>query len=704
MAPKALRTIGSPLALGLALALVVASERRGVPLGLLMRPESEPLVPVVALVAAAVALAMVIRHRRRVPAPAFALAGLALAFALVAHVDNRRYLAGDSLATLLGFASLVGWALAWASSRREAARSLVPAGALLGAAFLGATGVLLPVAVLPRGVWFELKNAHTLAGLYLTPLFALFLLRHIQLRNGGAAVHRLLGLAASIAGVGLLMTGLNRAATGGAHFAFGATGWHRLCAIACAAVASAHVLLALRARGTLRSARSLSPALAIMVGVALALAEAWAPRPATVARGEYAWDADARRAHLGNPRTGVIASTVHGSGIPRSLLSPEARAPGCNNNVSCHRSEAEEWSRSSHRFAANPAYQRVVGELVREEGVASARLCASCHDPLPLLAGEMVPGARYPQDRPSEGVTCLVCHAAREAPGAEPGDGRFRLAALPTLSRLFAVPALGTMMVYDHMEEHLAIVRDEHLRRDAMCMACHNLQVGGVPLRRTGAEFEALGLRAAGGERETCRSCHMPATGGHEDAERHPHDHAMLGTNFGVATLAGDTRAERVAFVAHALELSASVEPGADGGALRVELSNRRGGHDFPTAPLDLVQWWFELRPASAPEASWRRAGPERLFEERLLDRSGATLQRHEIWRVHATSFAGERIARGASRSWRLALPEALSRGGERWLVRLCTRRFSAALTAALRGSAMLLEPVEVLRREVSTP
>lgn len=700
MAPKALRTIGSSIALGLALALVVASERRAFPLGLLMRPESEALVPVVAVVAAAVALGMVIRHRRRVPAPAAALAGLALAFALVAHLDNRRYLAGDSLAPLLGFASLVGWALAWASSRWEAARSLVPAGALLGATYLGATGLLLYVAAVPRGVWFELKNAHTLAGLYLAPLFALFLFRHIQLRNAGAPVHRLLGFAASVAGVGLLMTGINRAATGGGHFAFGATGWHRLCALACAAVATAHVLLALRGRGAPRSPRSQLPALAALVGVALALAEASAPRSATVARGEYAWGADARRTLLGNPRTGVIASTVHGSGIPRALLSPEARAPGCNNNVSCHQGEVEGWSRSSHRFAANPAYRRVVGELVREEGIASARLCASCHDPLPLLAGEMVPGAGYPQG-PSEGVTCLVCHAAREAPGAEPGDGRFRLAVQPSLPRLFAVPALGTMMVYDHMEEHLAMVRGEHLRRDAMCMACHNLQVDGVPLRRTGAEFEALGLLTEAGDRQTCRSCHMPASGRHDDAERHPHDHAMLGTNFGVATLAGDTRAERVAFVAEALELRAAVDPGPGPPALRVELVNRGGGHGFPTAPLDLVQWWFELRPASATEAAWRRAGPERLFEERLLDRSGATLRRHELWRVHATSFVGERIARGESRTWRIALPEPPLPRGERWLLRLRSQRFPAALAPELRGSGMLLDPVEVLRREV---
>lgn len=182
----------------------------------------------------------------------------------------------------------------------------------------------------------------------------------------------------------------------------------------------------------------------------------------------------------------------------------------------------------------------------------------------------------------------------------------------------------------------------------------------------------------------------MPAQPELADDERDPHDHAMLSSNIGVARLSGDdTLAARVRFMASALRLRARVE----GAALRVELTNTGGGHGFPTAPRDLVRWWLEARVGA--QGAWRAVGPASLFPETLRGRDGASLVRHELWRIHSVAHEGERITRGETRAWTLPPVAGATE------VRLRCERLPSAFARSLRGTAMVLDAVEVLRAPV---
>jgi hypothetical protein len=111
-----------------------------------------------------------------------------------------------------------------------------------------------------------------------------------------------------------------------------------------------------------------------------------------------------------------------------------------------------QWERShAHRFSANAAYRKTVGLLIEEQGIESARLCAGCHDPVPLLTGRIVAGADYPF-ADSEGVTCVVCHSMRPGPLAKNGD--YTVTPSPTFHGSIKDPFTSYMMVELYRDEH----------------------------------------------------------------------------------------------------------------------------------------------------------------------------------------------------------------------------------------------------------
>src|SRR5262245_33972179 len=93
----------------------------------------------------------------------------------------------------------------------------------------------------------------------------------------------------------------------------------------------------------------------------------------------------------------------------------------------CHTDIYQQWSASSHHFSSfnNPFYRRVALHTLERRGRDVLALCAGCHDPLPLLSGEL--------DRldlkgwtANAGITCLACHRIAEVHG---GNGGYTLRA-----------------------------------------------------------------------------------------------------------------------------------------------------------------------------------------------------------------------------------------------------------------------------------
>lgn len=89
----------------------------------------------------------------------------------------------------------------------------------------------------------------------------------------------------------------------------------------------------------------------------------------------------------------------------------------------CHMDVHEQWSQSVHRFASfnNPVYLFSVRNtrrmaLERDGNVHAARLCAACHDLVPLLSGAFDDPEFDDVDDPTAqaGITCTACHAITE--------------------------------------------------------------------------------------------------------------------------------------------------------------------------------------------------------------------------------------------------------------------------------------------------
>lgn len=99
----------------------------------------------------------------------------------------------------------------------------------------------------------------------------------------------------------------------------------------------------------------------------------------------------------------------------------------------CHPDAHAQWQFSAHRFASfnNPAYRFSVRNtresmLARDGNVHAARLCAGCHDPVPLLSGRFDnPEFDAVHDPTAHaGITCVSCHAI-EAIGSPRGNADY---------------------------------------------------------------------------------------------------------------------------------------------------------------------------------------------------------------------------------------------------------------------------------------
>jgi hypothetical protein len=182
-------------------------------------------------------------------------------------------------------------------------------------------------------------------------------------------------------------------------------------------------------------------------------------------------------------------------------------------------------------------------------------------------------------------------------------------------------------------------------------------------------------------------------------------DHRLPAANVALAPLRGESTAVERAFIADALDLELSIERRAQGFEIRARLENHEGAHVFPTAPRDLLDYWFEVRfEGEAEPSAWLRVDDDGLFPETIVGSGGDALTRHEIWRAVARR-GPEGIAPGEAHEYRYPLPPAPA-GTERVSVRLMHRRYRDAFLTFLGPDTASLNtaPVEILERTIAWP
>ncbi len=335
---------------------------------------------------------------------------------------------------------------------------------------------------------------------------------------------------------------------------------------------------------------------------------------------------------------------LHLSAIPWSIRDPSERdalplpvdpamlsiASSCGDGSGCHAEVLADHRRSPHdRSMRTRHMERSLELLDSEAGPGNRTTCAGCHQPR-LLAETRGEAARS-----QEGLSCVVCHAARAVELA--GDPRKSTIALALDSRALSgfAAAEGKSGSLDRWTRlfvnlnpgaHGRSFKPALLGRDELCLACHRLQI----------EPSKHGPR--------CLTCHMP-----------PRDALALGPESGDGASASappalaspedppwardprDPGADRAAPEGGATQPRSHFFPGTDA-MLPTLLGDRGAAHLVRAwASSDLLMEDFPATEYAAIPSDAPPMGEERLAGFRYLDLRavpGAPPRRGEPWRL----------------------------------------------------------------------
>ncbi len=299
----------------------------------------------------------------------------------------------------------------------------------------------------------------------------------------------------------------------------------------------------------------------------------------------------------------------------------------------CHTDIFHQWNASTHHFSSfnNPVYRKVALDAARQRGPGTLKFCASCHDPLPLLAGE-VPAADLNTWAANAGITCLACHRITAIHG---GNGTYEVTA----------PVLHPFALSDHPLQqtlhrlllrftpalHRSVLTKPFYESPEYCASCHTVTspaaINGVRdlvMQDEYGPWQAshfAGTHVRDPKRKRCIDCHMPLVPSRDPAARDGRirSHRFTGGNTLLPALNLDhhqLRATEQFLRERVVELRCSAvvlgstaaavpcsqltaRPG-DRLEVHIDISNRGAGHHFPAGTSDSNEAWVALKIADA--------------------------------------------------------------------------------------------------------
>ena len=381
----------------------------------------------------------------------------------------------------------------------------------------------------------------------------------------------------------------------------------------------------------------------------------------------------------------------------------------------CHADALQEWQGSAHQQAASdPVYQRVRQEYVAQAGATAALWCAGCHEPLSVVQQGRRATSTLLSQGANEGVGCVACHAATDV-SARTGNGRFTLS-LPQNYPFEDRQAGWQRRLHDFLlrvrpAPHQTAYLKPQLHASAeFCGACHrqsfNVPQNGYQFVHGADEwgtwqsgpFSGRMARTVGLRREaerTCQDCHFARR------TEGKFSHASVRTRSWLTAASGKAEGKdkseklassrvlnvdifalrRPAEAGKPEEWIAPLEAPSPGQLLHagetclldIVVSNRNSGHEFPAGYLDIEEAWLEVSvqdgkghvlAESGRTASDQAALPPdtHIYHSVPLDRAGAALEHHELWKQVTTAYrrtipaGGTDIAR-----YRLTVPQTFT-------------------------------------------
>jgi Flp pilus assembly protein TadD len=141
----------------------------------------------------------------------------------------------------------------------------------------------------------------------------------------------------------------------------------------------------------------------------------------------------------------------------------------------CHQESHKQWRQSAHANSfRTPWYLKNVQLLISSKGIAYARHCEGCHNPIALTSGSMTKGVEQKRPGDDDGVTCAVCHSIRK--GDLRGTGSYVLSQPAVMVDEAGQPVYGKVSdaeILAHLDRHSKAVMPEFLRSSDFCATCH---------------------------------------------------------------------------------------------------------------------------------------------------------------------------------------------------------------------------------------
>jgi hypothetical protein len=165
---------------------------------------------------------------------------------------------------------------------------------------------------------------------------------------------------------------------------------------------------------------------------------------------------------------------VQGEGFIQPGAFPTAEYCG-----TCHQEAYSQWRQALHSNAfRTPFYRTSVNILIRDKtrGIAFARHCDSCHNPIGVISGALTEDSKVDRARfDSDGLTCTTCHSVL---GLDSTNGNASLKmGVPAVivdEKGDRIPGMVPFnMILRHPERHSQAVMHDFLRTPEFCASCH---------------------------------------------------------------------------------------------------------------------------------------------------------------------------------------------------------------------------------------
>jgi tetratricopeptide (TPR) repeat protein len=254
---------------------------------------------------------------------------------------------------------------------------------------------------------------------------------------------------------------------------------------------------------------------------------------------------------------------VHRKNIPPQHLMDD------ENCAECHPDIAQQANLSMHRFSSfnNPAYRFSIEKTRdiiqhRDGNMEATRLCAACHDPVPLLSGAFDhPDFNADEDETSQaGITCLVCHAITDV-NSPRGNADYTITDPPrypfALTDNPFLKAINHQLIKAKPAFHKKTFLKPVHKSAEFCSTCHKAhiptQLNQYRWKRGQNHYDSFLQSGISGHRvdsfyypdkavNKCADCHMPAIVSDDPAARKRqaakdtsvHNHLFPGGNTGV--------------------------------------------------------------------------------------------------------------------------------------------------------------------------